>query len=258
MRKRIGILLMIVGLALAAFAGLTVINVTRAAREAKPVIKQVQVVVAAQDIAQGSPITASMLETKPFPADFAPSEAVSSINDAVNRYSATNIVKGQIITRPLLSDTKQVGKLALSIPKGKVAFALPASDLLSGNGQIQPGDRVDILVTFFVKMTSIGPDGQTSDEERATTQTTLQDLEVLDVLGTGAGSDGGNAKSPAVVLLVDPQQAVTLKLAKDSDKAVIDLALRGSSDDHKQHETDGETEDSVIVKYKFRKPEPVK
>ncbi len=255
MRKRIGILLMIVGLALAAFAGLTVINVTRAAREAKPVIKQVQVVVAAQDIAQGSPITASMLETKPFPADFAPNEAVSSINDAVNRYSATNIVKGQIITRPLLSDTKQVGKLALSIPKGKVAFALPASDLLSGNGQIQPGDRVDVLVTFFVKMTSISPDGQTSEEERATTQTTLQDLEVLDVLGTGNGS---NAKSPAVVLLVDPQQAVTLKLAKDSDKAVIDLALRGSSDDHKQHDTDGETEDSVIVKYKFRKPEPVK
>ncbi len=252
MRKRMGLLLMLGGVVLAVIAALTMMAVTGNARKAAAVVKQVEVVVARQDIPQGTAITSAMLESKAFPADFAPQKAVSTLKEADGRFAATHIVTGQIITQPVLSATKQSGNVSLSIPKGKRAFGLPKTDLLSANGAIQPEDRVDILVTFKLKI--IGRGGGSQDEEAHTTQTALQNIEVLDVMGDGgSGASGG----PAVVLLVDPDQALSLKLAKDSG-AVIDLALRSADDDGKEVETDGATEDSEIVKWKFRKPQPIR
>lgn len=252
MRKRMGLMLILAGVGLALVAGLTLMGISNRAQKAAAQVKQVQVVMATQDIPQGTAITSAMLVLKPFPAEFAPVAAVTGSGEAVNKFTVTNVVKDQIITAPLLSTTKQAGKLALNIPKGKVAFALPKSDLLSANDAIQSGDHVDVLVTFRVDLMSRAG-GNSQQEKRSTSQLTLQDIEVLDVLG-GEGKGG----APAVVMLLDHQQAVTLTLAKNAESSVIDLALRGSDDDHQQVVTDGETEDSEMTKFKFRKPQPLR
>lgn len=252
MRKRLGLILITSGLLLAVVAGALVMTVSSNAKKAAAEVKQVQVVVATQNIPQGTEVTAAMLQVKPFPADFVPDQAVSTVQEAVGRYTASNVVTEQIVTAPLLSTTKKAGQMSNSIPNGMVAFALPASDLLSSNGVVQPGDHVNVLVTFQVKTYYRTPDNKSEQDEQPSTQQTLQDLQVLDVLTKGDG--GGN---PAVVLLVTPQQSVTLKLAKDSG-GVLDLSLRPANDDHKQVPTDGETMDSEAAKYKFRKPQPVR
>lgn len=247
-------LLILGGLVMAVIAAVLVMNVTTRAKESAAQVKQVQVVVATQDIPQGTEITAAMLQVKPFPADFAPQESIANLRDAVGRYSASNVVKGQLITAPLLSTTKQAGNMANSIPKGMVAYPLPASDLLTANGAIQPGDRVDVLATLHVKMIVRKGSGDNTDEsDQPTTQTMLQNLQVLDVLGQSSSGTGASA----VVLLVTPQQAVTLKLAKDSG-GTLDLALRPANDSGKIVVTAGQTIDSEITNYKFRKPQPIR
>ncbi len=262
MRKRMGLFLMMGGLVLAVIAALTVMTVTANARKAAAVPKQVQVVTAKQEIPQGTSITAAMLESKSFPAEFAPEKAISGIQEADGRFAATHVVTGQIITQPVLSTTKQSGNLSQSIPKGKVAFGLPKWDLLSANGLLKPEDRIDVLVTFKLKLQGRGNGGQ--EEQAHSTQTTLQDIEVLDVTGEGGSGDaagGGTGAQPAVILLLDSQQAVQLKLAMDSQKddmAWVDLVLRSADDDGKKVETDGATEDSEMVQWKFRKPQPIR
>ncbi len=245
------------GVVLALIAGMTMMTFASNARKAAAQVKQVEVVVAKQEIPQGTSITGEMLESKAFPAEFAPEKAVSTAKEADGRFAATHIVVGQIITQPVLSTTKQAGNLSLSIPKGKVAFGLPKWDLLSANGLIKPEDHVDILVTFKLKLRGQGG----GEDERHSTQTTLQDIEVLDVIdGASAGGTSGGG-GPAVILLLDNQQAVQLKLAMDSQKddtAFIDLVLRSADEDHKTVETDGATEDSEMVHWKFRKPAQIR
>jgi len=255
MRKRLGLVLVLGGFTLAVMVGLMMMNISRRAAEARPVVKQVEMVFAKQNIAQGTEITAAMLERKPFPAEFALPAAISRAQDAVGKFTATTVTVGQPITSPLLSTTKVAGNMALSIPKGKVAFPLPKTDLLSANEAIQPGDHVDVLVTYKLKVTSM-VGGQGKESEWHTTQTTLQNLQVLDII-SGSGT-GGQSGAAAVVLLVDHQDAVTLGLVKNSEFATVDLALRGSEDDGKKVTTDGVTEDSTMVDFKFRKPQPTR
>ncbi len=255
MRKRMGLFLMLFGVVLAVGVGLMMMSISRRAAAARPQVKQVEVVVAKQALAQGSEIKAEMLQRKPFPADFAPPEAITRAQDAVGKFTASNVVANQIMTAPLLSTTKQAGNLAISVPKGKVAFPLPKTDLLSANDAIKSGDHVDVLVTFKLKITSmIG--GSAKESEWHTTQTTLQNLQVLDIIS--GGGTAGQSGSPAVVLLVTHQDAVTLSLAKNSDAATVDLALRGSEDTGDKATTDGVTEDSTMVDFKFRKPQPTR
>ncbi len=261
MRKRMGLMLMVGGVMLAVAAAVMMMGVSQNAQKAAAKVKQVEVILAKQEIPQGTAITAAMLDRKPFPAEFAPAQAVSRLEDVDGRFAASHIVQGQIMTAPLLSTTKQSGNLSRSIPKGKVAFGLPQSDLLSANGVIKAEDHVDILVTFKLKI--IGRAGNTGGEQEAhSTQMTLQNIQVLDVLNGGGGATGGSGgDKAAVVLLLDPQQAIQLKLAMDSQKdnmAFVDLVLRGAQDDHKQVTTDGATEDSEMVHWKFRKPQPIR
>lgn len=256
MRKRMGLILMLSGVALAVMVGLMMANISRRAAAARPQIKQVEVVFATQDIAQGTEIKAEMLVRKPYPAEFAPAAAVSRAQDMVGKFTASNVVKDQLMTSALVSTTKQAGNLSQSIPKGKVAFPLPKTDLLSANGAIEAGDKVDVLVTYKMKVSS-RTGGEQSDSEWQTSQTTLQNLQVLDV-GAGGSGGAGQGGSAAVVLLVSHQDAVTLALMKNSDSATVDLALRGTEDTGDKANTDGVTEDSTVVDFKFRKPQPIR
>ncbi len=255
MRKRMGLMLMLGGVVLAVMVGLMMANISRRAAAAKPQIKLVEVVFATQDVAQGTEIKAEMLVRKPYPAEFAPASAVSRAQDAVGKFTASNVVKDQLMTSAVVSATKQAGNLSKSIPKGKVAFPLPKTDLLSASDAIKPGDKVDVLVTYKMKVSS-RTGGEKSDSDAHTTQTTLQNLQVLDV---GAGGSGGAGQCRRCRRAARrPPGRRDACLIKNSDSATVDLALRGTEDDGNKATTDGVTEDSTVVDYKFRKPQPAR
>jgi hypothetical protein len=113
-------------------------------------------------------------------------------------------------------------------------------------------------------------DSSGKSADALSTQTTLQNVEVYRVgdneLGQPAASapaqNGGAATSTtantgarSIGLLVNHQDAVTIKFVKDSG-GTIDLVTR-SKDDQQVGPTNGVTLDSLTDRFRFRVPQPV-
>jgi pilus assembly protein CpaB len=264
MRKRSGTLIILAGVAIALVAGLMVLSFTRqAAAQATAQVRQVYVVMAARDIAEGTAVSAEALSIQAFPADFVPEGAIPAPEQAVGKFTVTRITKGQIILSNQLSATKRSGALALSVPVGKVAVALPMSDLMSTNGAVKAGDRVDILLTIdLVVLRQQDPSAPAvpvsgGDTKNPVTQATLRNVEVLsvgvaDTTGQAAGATNGQRSTPALIVLVDHQEALIIKYAKDSG-GIVDLALR-APDDNTPVKTDPVTIDYLFERFDFRAP----
>jgi pilus assembly protein CpaB len=210
-----------------------------------------------------------------FPADFVPHGAVAAPDDAIGKFTTTQITKGQIVLSNQLSATLRAGNLSLSVPAGMEAVALPMTDLMSSNGAIKAGDHVDILLTIDlveIKLQSAqgaatpADAGGGGNAKNPVTQTTLQNVEVLAVgeaaddssdsgsSATTAGSSNSTAKG-AVIVSVNPQDALVLKYAKDSG-GVVDLALRAPGDTQPVT-TDPVTIDRLFGRFNFQRPGPL-
>jgi Flp pilus assembly protein CpaB len=282
MRRRAGLLLMLVGLVLASLAALLVLGMAQQSQQqSAQQIKQVYVVTAAKDIPEMAIISPEMLAVKAFPADFAPSGAVATVEEATGKYAASKLFKDTVLLRAQLTGTKKARDVASNLPPGKVAFWMPMPDFIASTGGLKVGDRVDVLLTVnFNDITggsaSSSSSGVSGDSKGKwfSTQTTLQNVEVFAV-GTvdqavesgataapGASSptaalrsSGGNDKR-AIVLLVDHQDAVILKFIKDTEKetvGLVDLVLR-SADDAQIVRTDSMAPESLVDRFKFRVP----
>lgn len=274
MRKRAATIIMMVGIALALVAGLGVFAMARQAKADRTAqVPQVLVVMASRDIADGTAVTADSLTMQAFPSDFVPHGAVASPDDAIGKYTTTQITKGQIVLSNQLSATLRAGNLSLSVPAGMEAIALPMTDLMSSNGAIKAGDHVDILLTVDLVEIQLNAQGDASpvaagnsNAKNPVTQTTLQNVEVLAVgeaadnssdsgsSATTAGNTNNTAKG-AVIVSVNPQDALVLKYAKDSG-GVVDLALRAPGDTQPVT-TDPVTIDRLFGRFNFQRPGPL-
>ncbi len=113
------------------------------------------VVVAAQNIQRGTTVTSDTVRLAPWPEDFVPEGALTSIEDAVDRISRVDIllempiVEGMLTSEP--GDLAAMGSdVALQIPPGKVAYALAVAGNSSVAWAIQPGDHVDVIISLLV------------------------------------------------------------------------------------------------------------
>jgi Flp pilus assembly protein CpaB len=184
------------------------------------------------------------------------------------------------------------GELGTLVEPGYVAVALPIDEMSSVSYGVRPGDYVDILMTlYFVDIdqeTQIRepicpptcpcpPDcptqGETSAVElgpqipRLASQLTLQDIRVLGVgrweqeevtteEETEQAQAGGEPVPPDlpayVTLMVTPQDALVLKLAREAG-ASIDLAVR-AEDDVQQFVTQQVTLDYLMARFAIGLP----
>lgn len=273
MRKRSGLLIMLVGVVVAFLASLMVLAMARqASAQQRAEVPQVLVVMASRDVPEGIVLAADALTVQAFPADFVPQGAIPAPEQAVGKYTVTRLTKGQILLANQLSPTKRAGNLALSVPPGKVAVALPMTDLMSNAKAINPGDRVDILLTIDLVVVNTGgagappagappagaPPAGGGGGKNPITQATLQNVEILSVGEAEESSPSTNEvttsgrRTPAIIVLLDHQDAIVLKYAKDSG-GVIDLALR-APDDTAQVRTDPMTIDLLFERFNFRRP----
>jgi Flp pilus assembly protein CpaB len=281
MRRRAGLLLMLVGLVLASLAALLVLGMAQQSQQqAVQQIKQVYVVTAAKDIPEMAIISPEMLAVKAFPADFAPSGAVATVEEATGKYAASKLFKDTVLLRAQLTGTKKARDVASNLPPGKVAFWMPMPDFIATTGGLKVGDRVDILLTVnfndITEGSSNSPSGAPSDNKGKwfSTQTTLQNVEVFAVgtvdqavesgatagptpnSPTSAVRSSGSSDKRALVLLVDHQDAVILKFIKDTEKetvGLVDMVLR-SADDAQIVRTDSMSPESLVDRFKFRVP----
>ncbi len=119
-----------------------------------PTAELVDIVVAIQQISRGSVIPPNAVRLQPWPLEAAPFNAVSSLEDVIGRRARTDIFVEQPILVSMvvdnLSDLAATGSDAAAIiPNGLVGIAVPMDRLTSIAYAVQPGDRVDIIVSFL-------------------------------------------------------------------------------------------------------------
>jgi pilus assembly protein CpaB len=183
------------------------------------------VVVAVAPIAARTLITGGMLELRQMPVDVIPEGAVESIFEAEGKISATDLYAGEVLMAQRLVEPNHRagdGRTALLLEEDMVLMAVPAGDLMSRIGILKPGDRVDLLVSIVFEVERL--DGETKDIQK--TWNLLQDMVISAIVGGTVPAEATSPQNPdALLLALDPQDAVILKYAIDAD-GVIDIVLR--------------------------------
>jgi pilus assembly protein CpaB len=210
-------LLMIGGLALAAglLVSFYVYNLLHAHSSGDQ--QMVSVVVAANDIQIGSRLADRDVRLAVFPQSSVPQGAFSRVSQVRDRGVILPIAKSDFILPDKLADANAGAGLPSMIPQGMRAVSVRVNDVVSVAGFVQPGTRVDILVT-----------GLHGTGENQTT-TVLENVAVIaagrSLLDRVTG-ETGNAS--VITLLVSPDDAQKLTLA--SQEGRIQLALRNPLD----------------------------
>ena len=223
------------GLLLAVMAGvLAVLALRQAVPKAEPArVTTRPVIVARQDLAARQILAQDMLATRELPLEEIPSGAVYRIEDAVGKFSLLEVKAGQpLLAQNLIAPSTGPGavltssvQLAALLPLNKVAVVLPVSDLLSQSGDLNIGDRIDLLASMMVAGAKEGEGGQV-------TLMNIQNVPIVKVLQqapttSGAQQQQQQQQRPVItglVLAVDPQDGIILKYFVDSGaKVSIDL-----------------------------------
>ncbi|NLF12024.1 MAG: Flp pilus assembly protein CpaB [Anaerolineaceae bacterium] len=239
-----------------------------------PVASQM-VVVANSPIAAGSIIRVDWVALTE--RDQIPSGAIVNPDDVIGRKALADIAANEVIRVQDVEQQAQ-GPSRSDIPADKIAVALPADDILSKWGAVMPGDHVDVLFTLDVILeTDMYPEEVLRVEEGEVLQRlerdqsldhvsvlTLQNLEVLQIIeepgvtlqeGQQAQDQAASVPQRAMVLAINPQDAVLLKYLRDTE-GILDVALR-SPDNGTLFNAEPVNINYLVLRYGIVLPEPL-
>ena len=211
-----------IGLVLAGLTGFALYGLAQQAAPSASLTRsggQVQtmdILVAKADLPVRVVITPDAVMHKAYPLDLVPAGAITNDADVVGLTTIAPIAKGQVIVQAQLSSLETDHSQSLTIQVGKVMVAFPTTDPLTAAGLVHIGDKVDILASVIAG----------TGENSKVSQTTIQNLEVLDILGPTTEQP---QRATSLVFVVDHQVAVVLKYLRDS-QATIDLAIRSRNE----------------------------
>jgi Flp pilus assembly protein CpaB len=141
-----------------------------------------------------------------------------------SRHLATGLSNGDPLLASELITNTAPGSVDYSplLNKGEVAETIVVQPVAAGNGNVQVSNHVDMLVTYKLPLRGSAPrlpgiDRSASPANTWETQTTLQNLRVLNVASTN------------YTLAVTHQDALVLKWVKDTN-GTVDLVVRATDD----------------------------
>ena len=178
------------------------------------------VVVATADLAVGARIQDKDVRTVRFPSDAIPQGVFHRTKSVVGRGVVLPIAQGEFILPLKLAGENSGSGLPSTIPQGMRAVSVRVSDISSVGGFVQPGTRVDVLMT--------GNPGGTGEPQ------TITVLKNVAVLANGMNLDRSIVRgesqqnAPIITLAVSPDDAQKLALATAQGR--IQLALRNPMD----------------------------
>ena len=179
----------------------------------------VPVVVAVSDLPWGTQLKPEMLTTKPFLKQSLPAGYFSGPNEINDRIVVAPFKANDPVTEHKLAPVSiKTGGVSAVLEQGKRAIAVKGDKVIGIAGFINPGNKVDVLVTV--------KDPQKNEEK---TKTILENIMVL-ATGTQIQKNEKGEPSPVDVytLAVTPEEAEILSLAANEGK--LQLALRSVTD----------------------------
>lgn len=267
MRQRKGCLWLLLGLALALAAGGVAFSAMLQATKASSVRAQterptVDVVVTVDAIPAGKLLGPGDVKLRPVPADLIPTDALRKVEDVSGRIAAVPMAANEIVLASRLTDPGKRGPdITFELQNGQVLMAFPAEDLMGSSGLLRVGDRVDILFSVLVR--SKDEKAQNKEGELVSFDS-LQNVTVAGIVAsteTNRGSSGssqqpGQQKPKAILLALNPQDALIIKNLKDNG-GIVDLVLRAPTD-KQRFETQPVNGDFLIDRYRLPVPAATK
>ena len=179
---------------------------------------QKQVVVAAKALPAGATLERASVKLRSLPESAFPAGAFTKVEDVLERPVISPIQPEEPVVEARIAAKGSGMGLAPLIPPGMRAISVRVNDVVGVSGFVLPGMRVDVLVT-----------GRPPNQQDTVTRTVLQNIAVLSA-GQTIQTDGKSTSMvvPVVTLLVNPEEAEALTLAKEEGK--IQLLLRNSTD----------------------------
>lgn len=193
--------------------------------EAAPKEETVSIPVATRDLERGVEIVPDAFELKEFPLSLAPSSAITDTELIAGQILSQFVAQGDIFRQEsIYGGTSAV--LSSAIESGRTVIAFPITDLFTGIGLFVEGDRVDMLLSIGLEATL--PDGSTP--AGSITGYTVQNVRIMRIVSPRPTEESPNPAPTALLLELDPADAVMVKKVKDSG-GTIDLALRSPVDE---------------------------
>lgn len=194
-----------------------------------------QILVAAKDLKIGEQLTPGSTQWAQWPEGSVFTGAIvregeQSAGDALKGRTKRIIVKGEPIQKSAMIDDTKSNFIAASLEPGMRAVSVNVSAQTAVAGFVSPGDRVDVILTYDVRMPS--------DEKiraaavpvvtKLAAETILQNLKVLAVdQETDQQAEAKVVKT--VTLQASPKEAETIVLALKM--GTLSLVLRSLGDD---------------------------
>ncbi len=183
-----------------------------------------RIVVASQDMAFGTPLGAQNLRLANWPANSVPVGAFIKLEDATRggRVALRPLVVGEPVLASKVSGVDGRATLSANLPKGKLAFAVPVTEVSGVGGFVRPGDRVDVLLTRVIP---------SENANSATDKMTDVIVEGAPVLGIDQVADDQSTQAVvAKTATLEVDQIQAQKLALGIQLGTLSLALRNVAD----------------------------
>jgi pilus assembly protein CpaB len=191
------------------------------------------VVVMRRTLARGSTVTAEDLEVRSMGEDYVSAAVLRDPQVVIGRVVRERLLAGDLVREERLAPWGAGSDLTATIATGMRAISLDLDEQERVAGFVEPGDRVDVVVTL-----------PASDDREAETRTLMQAVDVLAVEARiSETAEGDELHASHVTLGVTPGQAEALTLV--AEEAVPQLVLR-SEIDFVPARTDGTTTASLI------------
>ncbi len=194
------------------------------------------VVVATDDIDEGTVLDTSMVAQRRIPSQFVTASVIppDQVGFAVGQKVMVSIKRGDPLLWTQFESSKGLERLSKAVQKNFRAVTLPATDKDGVGGWVRPNDKVDVLLTYR--------------DNQAGEVSTVTILASVLVLATGKITGTTNVNLlpeeerhySAVTLLMLPEEAEMLNLAQDVGK--VSLVLRNDED----LETQGERQKTTL------------
>lgn len=187
-----------------------------------------KILIASRDIDAGHALGTADYNWESWPKNAVPGSAIFyAAKDKAQLENARmriGVKKGEpILTASLVQQDKSKGFLAAALDPGKRAISIPVSVKTSVGGFVRPGDFVDIILTYEVKVETNDNNTQNVVARRAS-ETVLQAVRVLAVDQEVTNNrDAGPVRT--VTVEVSQPQAEKIMLAQEM--GTLNLALRG-------------------------------
>jgi pilus assembly protein CpaB len=188
-------------------------------RPAVAEVASVEVLVAARDIAVGTPLKASDLRYDKWPPSLAGAKYMVRKDGAdpaaklVGQVTRRGLAEGEPLNPQATFSSGNAGMMAGLLTPGMRAVSIAISNSSAVSGFITPGDTVDVVLAGDFRKDNSGQ-GHSGPLVRFAAETVLESVKVLAIDQTlSRGQDGGAIQGKTATLEVTPKQAEVLTAA---------------------------------------------